>query len=48
MSKLQELIAHLYPDGVEFLPIGKIATCYAGATPKTSVKENWENGTILG
>jgi len=31
---------------VEWKKIGDIGKCYAGATPKTSVKEYWENGDI--
>jgi len=46
MSKLEELIAELCPDGVEYKYIGEIANCYPGATPKTSKPEYWENGTI--
>jgi type I restriction enzyme, S subunit len=46
MSKLEELIAALCPDGVEYKCIGDVANCYPGATPKTSKPEYWENGTI--
>ena len=46
MSKLQELIQALCPDGVPHLPIKEIASCYAGATPKTTVKEYWDSGNI--
>ncbi|MDD3138949.1 MAG: restriction endonuclease subunit S [Lachnospiraceae bacterium] len=46
MSKLEELIQELCPDGVEYRNIGDIATCFPGATPKTSIPEYWENGTI--
>lgn len=46
MSKLQELIQALCPDGVPHLPIKVIASCYAGATPKTTVKEYWDSGNI--
>ena len=46
MSKLEELIQELCPDGVEYKEIGDIATCFPGATPKTSNPEYWENGTI--
>lgn len=31
---------------VEWVEIGKIGQCFAGATPKTIIKEYWENGTI--
>ena len=46
MSRLDELIAELCPDGVEYKPIGSFANCYPGATPKTTIPEYWENGTI--
>ncbi|NJL57076.1 restriction endonuclease subunit S, partial [bacterium] len=46
MTKLDQLIAELCPDGVPFVTIGEIAECYAGATPKTGVAEYWQNGTI--
>jgi hypothetical protein len=29
-----------------YLPIGSFARLYAGATPSTSKREYWENGTI--
>ncbi|MFZ3130124.1 MAG: restriction endonuclease subunit S [Desulfosporosinus sp.] len=46
MSKIENLIAELCPDGVEYKTIGEIAECHAGATPKTGVAAYWENGTI--
>ena len=46
MSRLNELIAELCPDGVEYKKIGSFANCYPGATPKTTVSEYWENGSI--
>lgn len=46
MSRIDELIQQLCPDGVEYRCIGDFAECYAGATPKTSVWEYWQNGTI--
>ena len=46
MSRLDELIQELCPDGVEYKPIGSFANCYPGATPKTSKSEYWENGII--
>ena len=46
MSKLKELIQALCPEGVPYLPIKEIASCYAGATPKTTVKEYWDGGNI--
>ena len=46
MSKLNELIRELCPDGVEFECIGNLAECLAGATPKTTKPEYWTNGII--
>lgn len=46
MSKLDELIRELCPDGVEYKRIGDFAMCFPGATPKTTHPEYWENGTI--
>ena len=46
MTKLEQLIEQLCPDGVEYRNIGSFATCTPGATPSTSKKKYWENGTI--
>lgn len=46
MTKLEQLIEQLCPDGVEYKSIGSFAACTPGATPSTSKKEYWENGTI--
>ena len=46
MSKLDELIRELCPDGVEYKKIGDFASCFPGATPKTTHPEYWKNGTI--
>lgn len=46
MTKLEHLIEQLCPNGVEYKSIGSFATCTPGATPSTSKKEYWENGTI--
>ena len=46
MSKLDELIRKLCPNGVEHKRIGDFAMCFPGATPKTTHPEYWENGTI--
>jgi len=46
MSKLDELIRELCPNGVEHKRIGDFAMCFPGATPKTTHPEYWENGTI--
>lgn len=36
MSKLDELLKELCPNGVEFQKIGDICNVFAGGTPKTS------------
>lgn len=46
MSKLDEMIRELCPNGVERKRIGDFAMCFPGATPKTTHPEYWENGTI--
>ncbi|WP_122992708.1 restriction endonuclease subunit S [Brevibacterium aurantiacum] len=46
MSRIDELIQELCPDGVRFLTIGEAATVTAGATPSKSVASYWTNGTI--
>lgn len=46
MSRLNELITQLCPDGVKFVKIGTIGECISGATPKTSIEKYWKNGTI--
>ena len=46
MNRIEEMIRELCPEGIEFKRIGEVAECYAGATPKTTVREYWDNGTI--
>ena len=46
MSKLEELIAELCPDGVEFKSLGEVCKLVTGATPSKTRTEYWENGTI--
>ena len=46
MSKLDDLINKFCPDGVEYKKLGILSELYAGATPKTTNPEYWENGTI--
>ena len=36
MSKLDELLRELCPNGVEHKRIGDFAVCFPGATPKTT------------
>lgn len=49
MSRIDELIAELAPDGVVYRSIGDplvSVDVVAGATPKSGVAEYWEGGTI--
>ena len=46
MSKLQELIDRLCPNGVEFKPLGEIFEMRNGYTPSKNQLEFWEGGTI--
>ncbi|MGE0558303.1 MAG: restriction endonuclease subunit S [Burkholderiales bacterium] len=46
MSRIDELIASLCPDGVEFKTIGELAECFSGATPPSGIAAYWEGGTI--
>ena len=43
---IDQLVAELCPNGVQFQPIGDFAKCIAGATPKTAISRYWEQGTI--
>ena len=42
MSKLQELIDHLCPNGVEFKPLGELGTFFGGLTGKS--KDDFKDG----
>lgn len=49
MSRIDDILAELCPDGIPFLAIGDAAVSrriVAGATPKTGTAEFWDNGTI--
>jgi type I restriction enzyme, S subunit len=46
MSKIDDLINELCPNGVEYKSIGEVADCTAGATPSSGISEYWEGGTI--
>lgn len=46
MSKLEELIAELCPDGVEFVTLHDAFDIKNGYTPSKSNAKYWENGTI--
>lgn len=46
MSKLDELIATLCPDGVEFKTLEELFVIKNGYTPSKSNKDYWTNGTI--
>jgi len=46
MSKLDELIGKLCPNGIKFSTLGQSCTLVTGATPSKAKSEYWENGTI--
>lgn len=46
MNKINELIAELCPDGVEYKSISELFNTKNGYTPSKSHSEYWENGTI--
>ncbi|HET9028338.1 MAG TPA: restriction endonuclease subunit S [Trueperaceae bacterium] len=46
MSRIDELIAELVPDGVRYLPIDKLFHLRNGYTPSKSNAEFWSGGTI--
>lgn len=46
MSKLEELIQELCPDGVEYKKLGELFNTKNGYTPSKSNPEFWENGTV--
>ena len=46
MSKLDELIKELCPNGVEYKELGEIFNLKNGYTPSKSNSEYWENGDV--
>ena len=46
MSKLDELINELCPDGVEWKTVEEIFNLKNGYTPSKANKKYWENGTV--
>ena len=46
MTKLDEFIQELCPDGVKYLPIPELFITKNGYTPSKANNEFWENGTI--
>ena len=46
MTKLDELIQELCPDGVKYKALGEICKLVTGATPSKTNSAYWENGTI--
>lgn len=46
MSRLEELIQQLCPNGVEFKPLEEVFELKNGYTPSKAVPEYWVNGTI--
>ncbi len=46
MSKLDDLIQKLCPDGVEYKTLSEVFDTRNGYTPSKKEKNFWENGTI--
>ena len=46
MSRVDELIAELCPDGVDFLPLAAVGKWYGGGTPSKARPEFWQGGSI--
>jgi type I restriction enzyme S subunit len=46
MTKLEQLINELCPEGVEYCELGKVCSLVTGATPSKVKSDYWENGTI--
>ena len=46
MSRLDEMIAELCPDGVEYRTVNELFNTRNGYTPSKSNPEFWENGTV--
>lgn len=46
MSKLEQLINELCPDGVEYRPLKELFDLKNGYTPSKAKEEYWKNGTI--
>ena len=46
MSKLDELIKELCPNGVEYKPIDEICVVQNGYTPSKKNAEFWDNGDV--
>ncbi|MFI3151109.1 restriction endonuclease subunit S [Streptococcus suis] len=46
MTKIEEMLADLCPNGVEWKELGEVCELKNGYTPSKSNKEFWENGTI--
>lgn len=46
MSRTEELILELCPEGVEFEPLISIGNWYGGGTPSKEKLEYWQRGTI--
>ena len=45
MSRLEELIAELCPDGVEYKTLGELGSFYGGITGKS--KEDFKDGNAI-
>lgn len=46
MSRIDDTVARLCPQGVPIRPLGELGVWYGGGTPSKGVSEYWENGTV--
>ncbi|MFD6883658.1 restriction endonuclease subunit S [Rhodococcus sp. NPDC060084] len=46
MSRVDDLVSQLCPEGVEHRALRDVGTWYGGGTPSKSVPEYWANGTV--
>jgi type I restriction enzyme S subunit len=46
MSCIDDLVAELCRDGVQFESLRTVGTWYGGGTPAKSIREYWEDGTV--
>lgn len=46
MTRLEQLLKELCPDGVEYLTLSELFNTRNGYTPSKANKEFWENGTV--
>ena len=46
MTRVDDLVRRMCPNGVEFRPLGTVGTWYGGGTPSKQKPEFWTDGTI--